>query len=271
MVSFNELLVANGIAPADVVLLRHSGTGKRGLTPYDLWERVDGSFERYECTQRPDKPIFSNCRIWASFVATPAKNTLFLGLYDAVKGDRADIDWECPLNGGAPGEIKGRPSDLYHLRPLDVLAEHRGALTVDWGDGKQRSWGRYASKSHLPIVGEIDNTSLHAFVASNEGSVSWRQQRSFERDSRLAEKVLAQNALKNGGHYVCDACDFRHEDRAMYDAHHSLPLLAGPRLTRAVDLLVLCPTCHRRAHRSENRMLPYSLAQLREWNSEGRE
>lgn len=119
MLTFNELLRAHGIDPAKVTLLRHTGKrGRLGFTPHDLWQRQDGSFDLYQCTQAPDKSLFE-LPYWASFVSNPAKETLFVGLYGATKGDRSEIDWLCPMTNMPPGEDKRRPSDLYQLVPLD--------------------------------------------------------------------------------------------------------------------------------------------------------
>lgn len=268
MVMFNELLVASGIDPAQVALLRHSGRGLLGLTPHDLWERADGSFDLYQRTQKPDKPIFKKSSYWASFVSCPDKSTAFVGLYAAAPGDAALIDWECPINGGYPGEVKGRPSDLYDIRLLDALAPHRGTLTVDWGQGAI-GWDRYAHRNELPIIGPVDLERVHAFTSSAEGDFVWQQQKKVERSPRIAETAIENNRRQHGT-YVCQACDFQNDDRSLFDVHHPHPLLAGPRLTRVGDLIVLCPICHRRAHRSPNRMLPYPLDELRAWNAAGR-
>ena len=146
----NTLLLDNGIDPRKVAVLRHAGQGRLGITPFDLWERHDGSYDRYQTTQKPGKPIFRNCSIWASFVSTPAKDTLFTGLYEARLDDKAKIDWPCPLNGERPGASKGYLSDLYAIKPLDRLANYIGKMTIEWGDGNI-GWVRYASRNQFPI------------------------------------------------------------------------------------------------------------------------
>ncbi len=268
MVTFNEILRAHRIDPAQVALLRHSGKGPLGFTPYDLWRREDGSFDRYQSTQAPDKPLFES-PYWASFVSNPANETLFIGFYGTTKGDRAEIDWLCPMTGIPPGEDKGRPSDLYRLVPLDALSEYRGSLKIAWDDG-WIAWARYARRSDHTVLGEVDTRPIASFEASPEGEETWRAQRAVERDLRLRKAALSKNSGEHDGQYACEACNFEHADRAMFDVHHPHPLLTGPRMTRVSDLVVLCPVCHRRAHRSVNRMLPYSVAELRTWNEAGR-
>ena len=269
MVTFNEMLRAHGIDPSQVALLRH--TGKRGLlgiTPHDLWLREDGSFDRYQSTQAPDKPVFES-PYWASFISNPANETLFVGLYSATKGHQSEIDWLCPMTGMPPGHDKGRPSDLYHLVPLDALSEHSGSLRIEW-DAGWIAWARHALRSDHPILGAVDTRAIARFEASPEGETTWRAQRVIERDSRLAEAARSRNADVHGGQYACEACNFKHPDRALFDVHHPHPLLTGPRMTQVADLVVLCPLCHRRAHRSANRMLPYTVTELRAWNVAGR-
>jgi hypothetical protein len=268
LVTLNELLIASGIDPAQVTLLRHSGTSRLGITPYDLWQRRDGSFDRYQSTQALGKALFHS-PYWASFVSNPAKETLFVGLYSASLGDRAEIDWLCPMTGMPPGADKGREADLYHLTLLDTFREHRGILKIQWDTGWV-AWARYASRSDHAIVSGADIRKITAFAASPEGEATWQMQRKVERNSRIAKAALAKNAEMHGGVHVCEACGFQHSDRAMFDAHHPHPIAAGPRMTQAYSLIVLCPLCHRRAHRSTNRMLPYKLEELLAWNEAGR-
>lgn len=267
--TFNELLWVHGVDPAQVAVLRHTGRkGRLGLTPHDLWQKEDGSFDLYQSTQAPDQSIF-NSPYWASFVSNPANETLFTGLYAANKGDRSEIDWLCPMTGLPPGEDKGLPSDFYRLTLLDALSEYRGSLKIGW-DGGWIAWARYAWRSEHEVLSEIDMRPVARFEASPEGEATWRIQRGIERDPGLATKALRKNVDRHSGQYACEACNFTHTDRALFDAHHPHPLSNGPRMTQVSDLVVLCPLCHRRAHSSENRMLPYSLAQLRAWNEAGR-
>lgn len=265
MPTFNELLVANDIQPTDVILLRHSGK-KNGISPHDLWLRRDGSFDRYESTQPPGA-FFENAKYWASFVAEPDRGTLFLGLYQARKGDRRDITWLCAMTGLPPGQDRGLSADLYHLQPVAALGNHRENLRVDWGESFRR-WNQYAARNDKPIIGDLDDERL-ARLESLEGEAIWQSHRSFERDSKLSRKALQENASRSG-QYSCDACCFTNATRGLFDAHHKKPLLAGPRLTSVSDFLVLCPTCHRKAHQSPKRFEPHDLNYLKQWVAAGR-
>lgn len=267
MPTFNELLKVNGIDPKGVILLRHSGRGKLGYSPHDLWLRRDGSFERYERTQEYNRPLFRSATYWASFVATPDNSTLFLGLRRSRLAEDQTVDWKCPMTGLRPGEDKGRNVDVYELEDSEALAPHREKLKVGWDNGWV-AWARHAYGNDKPIVDDIFEPAFEAFSDSQEGEQLWRTQRSIERDPKVVREAFRINE-QNGG-YACAACGFRHADRGLFDAHHPNPLLTGPRTTRARDLLILCPTCHRRAHRSSNRFLPFGIAELRGWVAAGR-
>lgn len=105
-------------------------------------------------------------------------------------------------------------------------------------------------------------------LGTEEGERVWKRQLKIERDPAIAREAKARNVARFGKP-TCLACDFAHPDQAMFDAHHPTPLAVGARITLPEHLEILCPTCHRRAHR-KSRLDPYSLFELRAWNSAGR-
>lgn len=107
--------------------------------------------------------------------------------------------------------------------------------------------------------------------ASPEGRRQYRMQAFTERNSSLSREAKRLNAEAHGGAVTCEACDFSNPDAAMFDAHHEKPLAGGVRQSQVTDLRILCPTCHRRAHRTDNPLTPLTIEQLREWNSDGRQ
>jgi HNH endonuclease len=264
MTTFNELLHETGLDPSEVILVRHSGRGATGLTPHDLWLEGGERFDRYQSTQRANKPIFRQSTYWASFVTEPSNTTLFVGIYSATLADSSQIDWICPLSGQKPGEDRGEVSELYELTLEPHLAQSRSELRITWTGG-ERSWVQYAHKNDKSIEGQV-------LISANsvEGKKVWRQQIAIERSPALTKEAKQANSAQNLGACKCAACDFEHSDFGMFDAHHLVPLAAGERITTANDFAILCPTCHRRAHRGPNRLLPYSVAELRVWNSAGR-
>lgn len=265
MTTFNDALRQGGLDPREVILVRHSGRGATGLTPHDLWTEGSDRFERYQSTQEAGKPIFVRSKYWAAFVAEPGNTTLFVGMYRATLDDRSKIDWIDPLSGKPPGVDKGREADLYRLEPLPELSHLRSRLRILWS-GSERAWVQYAHKNDKPIEGDLEVPAPQSL----EGKRVWKTQLAIERASGIGREAKRQNASRNGGRCLCDACGFSHGDAGMFDAHHMTPLLAGERTTSTDDLLILCPTCHRRAHRSANRLVPYSLAELQDWFESGR-
>ena len=263
MKTFNELLLSAGLNPRDVILLRHSAPGKTKRTPHDLWKEGGNSFDQYQSTQKAKKPIFRQSKYWASFVAEPDKSTLFVGIYRASLGDSSKIDWICPLEGRTPGANDAETPDFYDLELQPHLAHLRSRFRIVW---KGQTFARYAYKKEYSLQGQIDLP----IAESIEGQKVWKFQSNIERDPALATSAKETNAKANDGKCKCSGCDFEHADAGLFDAHHTVPLAAGERVSVIADLVILCPTCHRRAHRSLNRLMPYSISELREWNVAGR-
>ena len=88
----------------------------------------------------------------------------------------------------------------------------------------------------------------------------------YERNAVLADKVKADNRAANDGAYVCEGCDFRHDVRGLFDAHHRRPVYLGVWTTTPSDLSVLCPTCHRVVHQlAPEPHSPMDVPALRLW------
>ena len=106
-------------------------------------------------------------------------------------------------------------------------------------------------------------------VASEEGKRVWQLQLTIERDSKISKAAKLLN-IERYGAPTCESCQFTHSDSGMFDAHHPTPLAAGQRNTLAEHLIILCPTCHRRAHRRDDKLSPYNLLELKTWIASGR-
>ncbi len=105
-------------------------------------------------------------------------------------------------------------------------------------------------------------------VGSSEGKKVWKMQLEAERNRSLSREAKRLNASKHG-HPTCESCLFSNDDVGMFDAHHPKPLACGERTTLPHHLVVLCPTCHRRAHRRD-KLDPYTLLELQAWIDAGR-
>lgn len=107
-------------------------------------------------------------------------------------------------------------------------------------------------------------SSLYPKVSASEGRRRYQEAQKVERSAAVAIEAKRLNNERNGGIYVCEACEFADEDRRLFDAHHILPISVGPRDTQVCHLAILCPTCHRWAH-AKGRSLyePLAVAEVR--------
>jgi hypothetical protein len=140
---FNLLLRDAGLDPAHVKLVRHQDRRvPPERMPYQLWR--NGKLELYQRIQSELR--FGRATAIASFVATPLDETLFVGVY-LVKGiataPPGTID---PSTEGDAGGLH-----FYDLAPATALAELRGRLIIEWGEG-YRAWIQNARNQDKPIL-----------------------------------------------------------------------------------------------------------------------
>lgn len=169
----------------------------------------------------------------------------------------------CVVNIARAGTVYGDtatllddPAEIQRLArwPPDLACLLQSANFFDAGVPTLATGGR------RPVVG--------GGVGSDEGKRVWKTQLSIERRPELA-RAAKQLSANRHGIPTCAACGFAHADFGMFDAHNPNPLATGERQTIAEHLIVLCPTCHRRAHRKD-RLIPYTLLELRDWIANGR-
>lgn len=130
-------------------LLRHQDTRYPGHpSPYILWRDNRSRFENYQATQALGDAPDLRAPIWASFVTTPGKETLFVGLYSAELIGLLQEGRQHPITGGV--EIAGS-CNLYRLQRKPELAEYSGRLFIDWGQGF-RAWIQRGDRKEKPIV-----------------------------------------------------------------------------------------------------------------------
>jgi len=81
-IMFNTILVEAGLPLVDVRLLRHKDNrSAKGRSPYELWRDNRPQFDWYQSTQPIEKRASFRALYWASFVATPSDETMFVGVY----------------------------------------------------------------------------------------------------------------------------------------------------------------------------------------------
>ena len=90
-----------------------------------------------------------------------------------------------------------------------------------------------------------------------EGKTTTHSIRQRKRNSKLLKH------RKKHDDYKCQACGFKLKVKGSYviECHHKNPLM-GEVITRLQDLISLCPTCHRIAHKQKPR--PFGLDQIKE-------
>jgi hypothetical protein len=166
---FNSLLAQIDLKPEQVILLRHQDKrAARGRTPYELWRDDPPAFESYQSIQSfENRPKFSRATYWVSFVATPDSATMFVGLYAAkYKGVLAE-DTPKPQNDGV--DLAGS-CDVYDLQFDERLADLKGKLFIEWGDGT-RAWVQRADNQNKPITEvrpEFKERDFPGFLNFNE-------------------------------------------------------------------------------------------------------
>lgn len=153
---FNSLLNGVGVHVNETILLRHQKMMPGRPTPYSLWRDNRSEFERFQSYQSPKDRSYFSRRYWASFVVTPAGETLFVGLYKSALAGIVPADAVDPVTGLNPGADKpdaelGRLYDLYECHLDERLSQYAGRLLVDWGPGR-RSWGQVAANQDKEII-----------------------------------------------------------------------------------------------------------------------
>lgn len=157
MLTFQLLLESEGVSPKDVRLLRHvPKPGLSRLSPYAAWLHHRESFEAYQATQASKDRKFFCSPLWASFVSTPARETMFVGLYEVGEPNGPVEPFDCPLTAV---HHDGSDVDRYPTTLSPLLADYAGRIFIDWGGGT-RTWGQYADRRGKQILelrrGEID-------------------------------------------------------------------------------------------------------------------
>jgi hypothetical protein len=151
MLTFNDILRKEKIHPKSVRLVRHHFTGHpERPTPYQLWKRNDGSLEKYQQIQR--KRRFKVGELLATFVVSPNKRTLFVGLYSVIGLGIVPDGVLDPVSGKDVGGL-----NFYKTKADARLSEYARRLSINWGSAGQ-AWVQRAHKQDKLVAGiEDDN------------------------------------------------------------------------------------------------------------------
>ena len=146
---FNTILRDANLPLGDVRLLRHKDKrAARGRTPYELWRDNRQQFDLYQSTQSVKNQSRLRALYWASFVATPSDETLFVGLYGVKYQGLLEQDTPMPHMDDVD---KAGSCDVYELALEQAFIDLIGKLYIDWGPGK-RAWIQRADRQEKRIT-----------------------------------------------------------------------------------------------------------------------
>ena len=149
MLTFNTLLVAAGLDPSTVRLVRHRHEHQYRRSMYHDAITRNPRFERYQGCQ--DNPTvieqMKSASTLASFVVDPAGDSVFVGLWH-VNG--AAIGYLPDPYRTSPNPPKDG-STIMNLQRMDALDQYCGRIIIDWGGG-ERAWVQYADRRDKQIV-----------------------------------------------------------------------------------------------------------------------
>jgi 5-methylcytosine-specific restriction protein A len=103
-----------------------------------------------------------------------------------------------------------------------------------------------------------------------EGKVSERKHKFRERNSKVVQ-LAKQNYKEKNGRLFCQVCEFDFEKEFgeigtdFIEAHHTIPVseMKSDHKTKVEDIAMLCPNCHRMAHKKRPWLKMVKLKQLR--------
>ncbi|TXN77964.1 GIY-YIG nuclease family protein [Methylobacterium sp. WL8] len=146
---FNSLLAQAGIAPREVRLLRHQDSRSlKGRTPYELWRDDRPAFEFYQNGQSIGNRMKLTASFWASFVVTPAGETMLAGFYACWYVGTNEMVRQWPH---AVGFDEVGAADVYELTLDARLSDLAGRLIIEWGEGG-RAWIQRADNQDKEVL-----------------------------------------------------------------------------------------------------------------------
>ena len=196
-VNLNDLLIAEGIDPAQVLVMRHRPKEPRlnRVLPWLASDKPD-VFNAYQQTQgeRVERAVLS-ARYIASFLGREPGKALFVGIYEigASRSLTFKEYWRVPayvemkafgMQGLKAGE---RRSVLwFDLRLTKHCADWKGKLVVQWPP-PERSWWRRAHRNEMQVFAIHEDSALVAPMKNwREIAFSWEELAVLPRPWRAA-------------------------------------------------------------------------------------
>ncbi len=175
MFEFNDALKRHGIAPADVLIMRHRPpeTQLRRQLSWLVMER-HAVFNAYQRFQPKAEKAMQRAEFLASFIGQNAGMATFVGLYriagqrQLAPGELADIpEYQVLASLGVkPSTEEVQAGHLYFdLARSEYLAGWSGRLICKWPP-PDRSWYRWANRNVLEIEALSESTCFEERMPS---------------------------------------------------------------------------------------------------------
>ncbi|WP_436793480.1 GIY-YIG nuclease family protein [Actinospongicola halichondriae] len=149
MITLNDLLLAGGVDPKGVLLLRH----KVGTMPVlDIWRTDRPRVEGYQSRQLAG--AFDRATHVACFLVSHTGTEVFGGLYRVEGSTPAPIGSRDVLTGEVTEEGPDKPSiATYDLTVVPEFECYEDRLVIQWfTGGKHPGWKQWAARNPKPIV-----------------------------------------------------------------------------------------------------------------------
>jgi hypothetical protein len=143
---FNTLLEQAGLNPDKVYLLRHEGDRLPPGRLLSAWLNERGKFEGYQASQKW-KNRFPEGSSLASFVVTPGRETLFVGIYEVVRLSRVSGQFDDPLLGKMPAKDRAWHETVHS----DRMQGYEAKVVIDWGSAP-RQWRQLAVNQNKLVL-----------------------------------------------------------------------------------------------------------------------
>lgn len=149
MFVFNALLIAVGLDPKQVRLVRHRHERQYQRAVYLDAIRRGAQFEQYQSGQGNPTVVaqMSAAKVIAAFVADLRGDTVFVGLFK-VNGAHTGYQPDPFRNPPKPPSAGSTIIDLERMTELD---DYVGRIVIDWGGG-ERAWVQYADRREKRII-----------------------------------------------------------------------------------------------------------------------
>jgi hypothetical protein len=146
VLTFNAILEGIDIDPQGVRLLRHTPDRYFGRTLYTLWRDGHPDFLTYQSMQNVKTRERLNALYWASFVVTPSRSVLFVGLFQVALAGMWPVGSVDPVTRHDATGL-----DRYDLSLVEASTPYIGRVYIEWG-GSAISWVQRAHNQPKPIV-----------------------------------------------------------------------------------------------------------------------